>query len=106
MPDDDDTHALPFQYWPEGESVVDVGVQLEPFQCGPDGHEVVVECAHALPSQYCPEVHDGGEVTHVPAPWRYCRKGHPPPPADWLDPLQPEIGALAQLLIWVVLGIT
>jgi len=86
VPDDDDTHALPFQYWPEVQSVVDVGVQLEPFQYWPDGHEVVVEFTHALPFQYWPEVH---EVV-----W--------PEPL----PLQPEIGALAQLLIWVVLGMT
>jgi len=64
------THALPFQYWPEVQSVVDVGVQLEPFQYWPDGHDEVV--------------------------WPY------PDPL----PLQPEIGALVQLLIWVVLGMT
>ena len=37
---DDDTHALPFQYWPDVQSVVEVFTRALPFQYWPDGQEL------------------------------------------------------------------
>ena len=74
------TQALPLQYWPVGQDVDEVEVeltQLDPFQYIPDPQVVLeleeVEVTQALPFQYCPEVQvvllplaDCGELQQLP----------------------------------------
>ena len=44
MEEEEDTQALPSQYCPEGQSVVDVFTQAFPSQYWPEGHDVEGVC--------------------------------------------------------------